>query len=111
MVESKAKFRRRVSAYVADWIRSVNSKLNDRAPVLGYSAVKPDGWEKRFCEVHDNNRDMKRSLFVEVVVVGDGGGVSWRPRHRRRRHDETELGIVDDDDDDIVVVLGASRVA
>ncbi|GKC85563.1 glycosyltransferase family 92 protein, partial [Tanacetum coccineum] len=58
-VEFKAKFRGRVSAYVVDWTRSVNLKSNDRAPGLGYSAVKPDGWEDRFCEVHDNRlRDL-----------------------------------------------------
>nr|GEX18399.1 glycosyltransferase family 92 protein-like [Tanacetum cinerariifolium] len=63
-VEFKAKFRRRVSAYVVDWTRSVNLKSNDRAPGLGYSAVKPDGWEDRFCEVHDNRlRDLTRRWF------------------------------------------------
>ncbi|KAF5805775.1 putative Glycosyltransferase family 92, nucleotide-diphospho-sugar transferase [Helianthus annuus] len=52
--EFKAKFRRRVSAYVVDWTRSVNLKSNDRAPGLGYLAVEPKGWEERFCEVYDN---------------------------------------------------------
>ncbi|KAM0041648.1 putative Glycosyltransferase family 92, nucleotide-diphospho-sugar transferase [Helianthus debilis subsp. tardiflorus] len=52
--EFKAKFRRRVSAYVVDWTRSVNLKSNDRAPGLGYLAVEPKGWEERFCEVFDN---------------------------------------------------------
>ncbi|PWA91302.1 hypothetical protein CTI12_AA091860 [Artemisia annua] len=60
-VEFKAKFRRRVSAYVVDWTRSVNLKSNDRAPGLGNLAVKPDGWEERFCEVRDNRlRDLTR---------------------------------------------------
>nr|XP_043615627.1 glycosyltransferase family 92 protein Os08g0121900 [Erigeron canadensis] len=62
--EFKAKFRRRVSAYVVDWTRSVNLKSNDRAPGLGSLAVKPDGWEERFCEVYDNRlRDLTRRWF------------------------------------------------
>nr|GEX03261.1 putative nucleotidyltransferase, ribonuclease H [Tanacetum cinerariifolium] len=61
------------------------------------------------CRISLDSRDMKRALFVAVVVIGDGGGVPWRRRHRRC-HDETELGTVDDDDD-IVVVLVVSRVA
>ncbi|XP_076907825.1 glycosyltransferase family 92 protein Os08g0121900-like [Bidens hawaiensis] len=52
--EFKAKFRRRVSAYVVDWTRSVNLNSNDRAPGLGHLAVEPNGWEEKFCEVYDN---------------------------------------------------------
>ncbi|KAL8253479.1 hypothetical protein R6Q59_037172 [Mikania micrantha] len=44
--EFKTKFRRRVSAYVVDWTRSVNLKSNDRAPGLGYHAVEPKGCQK-----------------------------------------------------------------
>ncbi|KAK1431296.1 hypothetical protein QVD17_07752 [Tagetes erecta] len=62
--EFKAKFRRRVSAYVVDWTRSVNMKSNDRAPGLGYLAVEPKGWEQRFCEVYDNRlKDLARKWF------------------------------------------------
>ncbi|WCJ44716.1 hypothetical protein M5689_025371 [Euphorbia peplus] len=51
--EFKAKFRRRVSAYVVDWRRAVNPLSQDRAPGLGYEAVEPPGWETKFCEVVD----------------------------------------------------------
>lgn len=52
--EFKAKFRRRVSAYVVDWTQQVNPKSNDRAPGLGFSAVEPIGWPYKFCEVIDD---------------------------------------------------------
>ncbi|KAL8233324.1 hypothetical protein R6Q57_003102 [Mikania cordata] len=62
--EFKTKFRRRVSAYVVDWTRSVNLKSNDRAPGLGYHAVEPKGWEQRFCEVYDNRlKQLTRRWF------------------------------------------------
>ncbi|XP_065882261.1 glycosyltransferase family 92 protein At1g27200 [Euphorbia lathyris] len=51
--EFKAKFRRRVSAYVVDWRRTVNPLSQDRAPGLGFEAVEPPGWESKFCEVID----------------------------------------------------------
>lgn len=52
--EFKAKFRRRVSAYVIDWTRQVNPNSNDRTPGLGYRPVEPEGWPMRFCEIYDN---------------------------------------------------------
>ncbi|XP_019245162.1 PREDICTED: glycosyltransferase family 92 protein Os08g0121900-like [Nicotiana attenuata] len=52
--EFKAKFRRRVSAYVVDWTKPLNLGSNDRAPGLGYSPVEPKGWQRKFCEVYDN---------------------------------------------------------
>ncbi|VFQ60385.1 unnamed protein product [Cuscuta campestris] len=52
--EFRAKFRRRVSAYVIDWTKRENPNSNDRAPGLGYRAVEPADWPMRFCEVYDN---------------------------------------------------------
>lgn len=51
--EFKAKFKRRVSAYVVDWRRAVNPASQDRTPGLGYAAVEPEGWANKFCEVND----------------------------------------------------------
>lgn len=51
--EFKAKFRRRVSAYVLDWTQKTNPKSNDRTPGLGFSPVEPAGWPEKFCEVRD----------------------------------------------------------
>lgn len=60
-VEFKTKFRRRVSAYVADWTQAVNPASKDRTPGLGYAPVEPRGWAGRFCEVYDNRlRDLTR---------------------------------------------------
>ncbi|KAE8680373.1 putative Ser/Thr-rich protein T10 in DGCR region [Hibiscus syriacus] len=47
------KFRRRVSAFVADWRTRVNPMSKDRTPGLGFQPIKPDGWEKMFCDVKD----------------------------------------------------------
>ncbi|KAL3514872.1 hypothetical protein ACH5RR_027589 [Cinchona calisaya] len=63
--EFKAKFRRRVSAYVADWTQQVNPHSNDRAPGLGFSAVEPRGWPQKFCEVVDNGlKNLTRKWFA-----------------------------------------------
>uniref|UniRef100_A0A7C9D2Z5 Glycosyltransferase family 92 protein n=1 Tax=Opuntia streptacantha TaxID=393608 RepID=A0A7C9D2Z5_OPUST len=51
--EFKAKFRRRVSAYVVDWRQSINPKSNDRVPGLGFEAVEPPRWAQKFCEKTD----------------------------------------------------------
>lgn len=51
--EFRSKFRRRVSAYVVDWQKSTNLKSNDRAPGLGFQAIEPPGWARRFCEKVD----------------------------------------------------------
>uniref|UniRef100_A0A0D6QS33 Glycosyltransferase family 92 protein n=1 Tax=Araucaria cunninghamii TaxID=56994 RepID=A0A0D6QS33_ARACU len=51
--EFKAKFRRRVSAYVVDWKESKRLSSQDRVPGLGYKAVEPAEWDKMFCEVND----------------------------------------------------------
>ncbi|VYS65185.1 unnamed protein product [Arabidopsis thaliana] len=51
--EFKAKFKRRVSAYVVDWTRVSNPKSRDRTPGLGFRPVEPEGWAHKFCEVED----------------------------------------------------------
>ena len=51
--EFKAKFRRRVSAYVVDWRESRNPGSQDRTSGLGNRAIKPHGWENMFCEEND----------------------------------------------------------
>lgn len=52
--EFKVKFKRRVSAYVADWKDPINLDSKDRAPGLGVDDVEPDGWAQKYCEVKDN---------------------------------------------------------
>ncbi|OMO54561.1 hypothetical protein COLO4_36409 [Corchorus olitorius] len=51
--EFMTKFRRRVSAFVADWTTAVNPNSKDRTPGLGFEAIKPQRWEKMFCQVKD----------------------------------------------------------
>ncbi|CAN4094098.1 unnamed protein product [Withania somnifera] len=63
--EFKAKFRRRVSAYVVDWTKPLNLGSNDRTPGLGYSPVEPIGWQDKFCEVYDNDlKDLTWRWFL-----------------------------------------------
>lgn len=63
--EFKAKFRRRVSAYVVDWTKQVNPHSNDRTPGLGFSAVEPQGWPQKFCEVQDDGlKNLTRKWFA-----------------------------------------------
>ncbi|KAK4726074.1 hypothetical protein R3W88_030991 [Solanum pinnatisectum] len=62
--EFKAKFRRRVSAYVVDWTKELNPRSNDRTPGLGCSAIEPKDWPSKFCEVYDNClKDLTRRWF------------------------------------------------
>uniref|UniRef100_A0ACD5YIC3 Uncharacterized protein n=1 Tax=Avena sativa TaxID=4498 RepID=A0ACD5YIC3_AVESA len=51
--EFKVKFKRRVSAYVADWADPVDLQSKDRAPGLGVDAIEPPGWAEKFCQVKD----------------------------------------------------------
>ncbi|CAN8276491.1 unnamed protein product [Cochlearia groenlandica] len=51
--EFKAKFKRRVSAYVVDWTRVSNPKSRDRTPGLGFRPIEPEKWAQKFCEVVD----------------------------------------------------------
>ncbi|MBA0550377.1 hypothetical protein Golob_021331 [Gossypium lobatum] len=52
--EFMTKFRRRVSAFVADWRTRVNPMSKDRTPGLGFQPIKPEGWENMFCDVKDD---------------------------------------------------------
>ncbi|KAH7858265.1 hypothetical protein Vadar_021842 [Vaccinium darrowii] len=62
--EFQIKFRRRVSAYVVDWMEEINPESKDRTPGLGYAAVEPQGWPEKFCEVYDNRlKDLTRRWF------------------------------------------------
>ncbi|XP_021285039.1 glycosyltransferase family 92 protein Os08g0121900 [Herrania umbratica] len=51
--EFMTKFRRRVSAFVADWRTGVNPNSKDRTPGLGFQPIKPENWENMFCDVKD----------------------------------------------------------
>ncbi|GLJ53418.1 hypothetical protein SUGI_1139140 [Cryptomeria japonica] len=75
--EFKAKFRRRVSAYVADWKEEKNPASQDRAPGLGYQAVKPPLWEKKFCEVNDTSL-LQFAAKVFSVKSGSLSLLQWQ---------------------------------
>ncbi|CAA2982440.1 Hypothetical predicted protein [Olea europaea subsp. europaea] len=69
--EFKTKFRRRVSAYVLDWTKKVNPKSKDRTPGLGFSPTEPNGWPKKFCEVHDDElKELTRKWFGNKSRLG-----------------------------------------
>ncbi|XP_047065453.1 glycosyltransferase family 92 protein Os08g0121900-like [Lolium rigidum] len=68
--EFKSKFKRRVSAYVADWTDPVNLQSHDRAPGLGVDPVEPVGWAESFCELKDYT--MKK-LTEKWFGIGSGG--------------------------------------
>ncbi|RAL50407.1 hypothetical protein DM860_016874 [Cuscuta australis] len=75
--EFRAKFRRRVSAYVMDWTKQVNPNSNDRAPGLGFQAVEPPDWPKMFCEVYDNGlKSLAQRWFV--IESPDGFRLAWQ---------------------------------
>lgn len=75
--EFKAKFRKRVSAYVADWKESKNPSSQDRAPGLGNEAIEPPGWEKKFCEVNDTAlREFTNRVFS--VKTGPVSIMQWQ---------------------------------
>lgn len=63
--EFRQKFRRRVSAYVADWKEARNLESRDRTPGLGFREEKPMDWETGFCDVPDTAlRQYCRDLFA-----------------------------------------------
>ncbi|GAB4833016.1 hypothetical protein Ancab_007039 [Ancistrocladus abbreviatus] len=76
--EFKAKFRRRVSAYVVDWRQNVNLLSKDRTPGLGSEAVEPIDWVQKFCEVRDERlQNLTRRWFG--VETEDGNiVVAWQ---------------------------------
>ncbi|OWM81176.1 hypothetical protein CDL15_Pgr007207 [Punica granatum] len=59
--EFQTKFRRRVSAYVADWTQAVNPMSKDRTPGLGFEPIEPKDWADKFCEV----RDKRLKLLIQ----------------------------------------------
>ncbi|XP_073128200.1 glycosyltransferase family 92 protein RCOM_0530710 [Henckelia pumila] len=69
--EFKAKFRRRVSAYVLDWTQKLNPDSNDRTPGLGFMPVEPEGWPHMFCELRDGRlKDLTWKWFGEKSSLG-----------------------------------------
>ncbi|XP_060170933.1 glycosyltransferase family 92 protein Os08g0121900-like [Lycium barbarum] len=77
--EFKAKFRRRVSAYVIDWTKELNPRSNDRTPGLGFSPVEPKGWPMKFCEVYDNGlRDLTRRWFARKAPMPSRYRMAWQ---------------------------------
>lgn len=75
--EFKAKFRRRVSAYVFDWTQPLNPNSNDRTPGLGYSPVEPADWPMKFCEVYDDGlKNLTRRWFG--VESPEGYKMAWQ---------------------------------
>ncbi|XP_047079244.1 glycosyltransferase family 92 protein At1g27200-like [Lolium rigidum] len=81
--EFKLKFKRRVSAYVADWTDPVNLKSSDRAPGLGVEAVEPPGWADKFCEVKDT---VMQELSVRWFGTGFGGHGSSKSKGSHETH-------------------------
>ncbi|CAN1315580.1 Glycosyltransferase family 92 protein At1g27200 [Linum perenne] len=71
--EFRVKFRRRVSAYVIDWKKTVNPASKDRAPGLGFREEKPGDWERRFCEVKD-----RRLQWLTLKWFGGGYKMAWQ---------------------------------
>lgn len=70
----KSKFSRRVSTYVADWGGDSNAGSKDRAPGLGKEAVKPQDWNRWFCEVWDTGL---RDFVVANLADRDTGLLPW----------------------------------
>ncbi|KAM0922456.1 hypothetical protein ACQ4PT_006167 [Festuca glaucescens] len=81
--EFKLKFKRRVSAYVADWTDPVNLQSSDRAPGLGVEAVEPPGWADKFCEVKDT---VMQELSVRWFGTGFGGHGSSKSTGSHETH-------------------------
>ncbi|KAM0922454.1 hypothetical protein ACQ4PT_006165 [Festuca glaucescens] len=80
--EFKLKFKRRVSAYVADWTDPVNLQSSDRAPGLGVEAVEPPGWADKFCEVKDTvmqELSVLSALLLALAVLLGAGAFWWAP--------------------------------
>ncbi|CAO2817494.1 unnamed protein product [Amaranthus hypochondriacus] len=71
--EFKAKFRRRVSAYVIDWQKNLNPLSNDRAPGLGFEPVEPNGWPQMFCEVID----VRMKELIRMWFAGNKSTMAW----------------------------------
>ncbi|MCL7040903.1 hypothetical protein MKW94_023587 [Papaver nudicaule] len=75
--EFQAKFKRRVSAYVADWTDPVNPMSKDRTPDLGFEPVEPKDWGERFCEVQDMGLKMLAQKWFGLVS-SEGHIMVWQ---------------------------------
>ncbi|XP_026446126.1 glycosyltransferase family 92 protein At1g27200-like [Papaver somniferum] len=75
--EFQAKFKRRVSAYVADWTDPVNPMSKDRTPGLGFEPVEPKDWGTRFCEVEDTGLKMLTQKWFGLVS-SEGHKMVWQ---------------------------------
>ncbi|CAK7346022.1 unnamed protein product [Dovyalis caffra] len=75
--EFKAKFRRRVSAYVVDWTQTLNPSSQDRTPGLGFQAIEPAGWENMFCEVEDNRLKLLTQRWFKKQTT-TGTKMAWQ---------------------------------
>ena len=67
--EFKAKFRRRVSAYVSDWRDERNPHSKDRAPGLGFLPIEPKGWANKFCEVNDQSLKTMTQRWFGIGMI------------------------------------------
>ncbi|PIA56843.1 hypothetical protein AQUCO_00700889v1 [Aquilegia coerulea] len=77
--EFKAKFRRRVSAYVVDWNQKVNPMSKDRTPGLGYEPIEPEGWANKFCEVNDSRlKEVTQRWFSLDSSDITGSKLAWQ---------------------------------
>ncbi|XVE69601.1 hypothetical protein DITRI_Ditri10aG0003600 [Diplodiscus trichospermus] len=69
--EFMTKFRRRVSAFVADWTTGINPNSKDRTPGLGLLPVKPERWENMFCDMKDERlKELTRRWFGHQTPEG-----------------------------------------
>ncbi|XP_039055725.1 glycosyltransferase family 92 protein RCOM_0530710-like, partial [Hibiscus syriacus] len=75
--EFVSKFRRRVSAFVADWRTRVNPMSKDRTPGLGFEPNKPDRWEKMFCDVEDERLKLLTQRWFGSQTP-DGFKMAWQ---------------------------------
>ncbi|CAN0924120.1 Glycosyltransferase family 92 protein RCOM_0530710 [Linum grandiflorum] len=77
----KAKFFRRVSAYVTNWQEDHNKGSKDRAPGLGTEAVEPEDWRLRFCDVWDTGlKDFVLGSFADVAT----GLLPWEEKDKEK---------------------------
>lgn len=75
--EFRTKFRRRVSAYVVDWMEAVNPKSKDRTPGLGFEAIEPKGWAQKFCEVRDERLKLLTQKWFGSTGSHRYGRTAW----------------------------------
>ncbi|XVF35825.1 hypothetical protein REPUB_Repub19eG0004100 [Reevesia pubescens] len=75
--EFMSKFRRRVSAFVADWRTGINPNSKDRTPGLGFEPNKPERWEKMFCDVKDERLKLLTQRWFGIQTP-DGLKMAWQ---------------------------------